>query len=132
MAARSFPPMEPGGELPGSQQGNPISSFPYPDPGASPETRLYEHVGRQGSYLTLPGNRGFYDLTEISKGILGLEGDWNDVISSVWMHKTSYCVLHEHIHYAGSSLTIWVGMTYQQGQLNEFGWSDRASSVETW
>ena len=54
------------------------------------------------------------------------------MISSVWMHKTGYCVLHEHIHYAGSSLTIWVGMTYQQGQLNEFGWSDRASSVETW
>lgn len=127
-----FPPMEPGGELPGSQQGNPIPSLQYPDPDAGPETRLYEHAGRQGGYLTLPGNRGFYDLTKISKGFLGLEGDWNDTISSVWMHKTSYCVLHEHVHYGGSSLSIWGGMTYLQGHLEDVGWNDRASSVETW
>ena len=125
-----FPPMEPGGELPPSGQGG-VGEVPYPHPGAGPETLLFEHMGRTGDYVTLPGNRGFDDLTKVGKGFLGM-GDWNDVISSIWMHKTSVCVLHEHIHKEGSSFTVWGGATWVQGHLVEYGWSDRASSVETW
>ena len=113
-------PMEPGGELP-----------PYNPGGSSGEggsgTLLFEHVNFDGDWLTLPKNKAYYDLTEVGKDFLGL-GDWNDVISSVQMYTTTMCVLFEHVHRGGASLTLHGGTE----NLVAWGWNDRVSSVETW
>lgn len=111
---------EPGGELPPFGQGSSSGQ-------SIPSTYLYEDVDFKGACLTLPNNRAFYDLTDVGRGFLGL-GDWNDVISSVQMLGTTLCILFEHVHRGGASLTLHGGTH----NLVPFGWNDRVSSVETW
>jgi hypothetical protein len=125
-----FPPMpEPELEKPKPTQGSSGGS-------RSPGTYFYEHMEvlspNRGDELHLSPNRGYYDLTEVSRGFLG-SGDWNDIISAIWMAQTSVCVLHEHIHWQGSTLTITLVSQQAYGSpLANVGWNDRASSLETW
>jgi hypothetical protein len=91
------------------------------------ETIFYEHKDFQGDFLTLPRDRAYRNLTDVGRGFLGL-GDWNDIISSVHLFGTSVCVLCEHIHFSGSTLTLMGGTDFLEG----FGWNDRTSSMQTW
>jgi hypothetical protein len=116
----------PGGD-PGAPEG-----FGYPGGGAPvppvPHTNFYEDVNFDGSRLELKPNLGYWDLTEVSMGFLGLGSDWNDKISSVQFVSTQVAVLHDDVNMSGSSLTL----TFNRANLFEFGFNDRASSVETW
>ena len=44
------------------------------------------------------------------------------------MNGTTVTVLHEHIHWEGSSITYHHGV----GKLDWDGWNDHVSSMETW
>jgi hypothetical protein len=48
--------------------------------------------------------------------------------------NNNVCVLHEHIHWAGSTLSsVGPGREcFAFRELDSVGWNDRASSVETW
>lgn len=76
--------------------------------------------------------------SRLHMGFLGLGGDWNDKISSVWMVGTQVTVLREHVQFGGSTLTLmdpfpgkpgWGGPVHN---LVNAGWNDRASSIKTW
>jgi hypothetical protein len=97
----------------------PVSSIPP----RQQRTYFYEDIGYSGPYLEVPKDRGYYDLTEV-----GFFSDWNDCISSVVNYGTTFTVLHEHIHWTGSTWTT-CGCDFDLGV---HGWNDRASSVETW
>jgi hypothetical protein len=90
-------------------------------------TIFYPHIGFQDWGIFLEKNRGYWDLTEVCDGLF-CESDWNDKISSVYMYGTQVTVLHEHIHWTGQTFTLFGSMS----SLVEFGWNDRASSLETW
>jgi hypothetical protein len=93
----------------------------------SPVSMFWEDMNFDGEGFVLHANRGYANLKKKGRGFLGL-GDWNDVISSVQMQGTHVCILHEHINWAGSTLTLFSSEPY----LARSGWNDRASSVETW
>jgi hypothetical protein len=125
-----IPPGQPGGPTLG-----PVGGGKFPRPTL---TRFYEDENLGGDFIDLEPNRGYFDLTHVGKGAFGL-GDWNDEISSVEMQYTQVCVLHEDIHWAGSTLNLF-GTTYTgtfstafpSFNLGPLGWNDRASSLETW
>jgi hypothetical protein len=70
-----------------------------------PHTNFYEDVNFDGGRLRLDKNRGYWDLTEVSTGILGFGGHWNDKISSVELVATSVAVLHDDINMSGGTVT---------------------------
>ena len=90
-----------------------------------PQTWFCEHVNFGGVSITLAKNRGYYDLRDVTMGFFG---NWNDEISSVAMIGTQVTVLHEHIQWTGSTLTLFGS----EATLVPLGWNDRASSLETW
>jgi hypothetical protein len=117
--------------------------MPPPQPRGGPEHfggGRWPHVDEPGAYfyedsgsggwgesLFCRPNRGYWDLTEVGRGILGL-GDWNDVVSAFQGHEVQIVVLYEHVNMTGDSLTDH----YSASQLDYLGWNDRASSVATW
>jgi hypothetical protein len=97
----------------------------------------FENSGYRNDSLTLEPGWGYYDLTQVSKGFLGL-GDWNDEISSVSSRSGDcdpveyprygvFCatVLCDDIHWEGQTLSIF----YAADDLSVFGWNDRTSSM---
>lgn len=95
--------------------------------GGPPRTIFFEDIDYGGSDLELRKDHGYYDLTIVSWTFLGT-GDWNDEISSFATTIPLWTRLWEHIHWTGSSYTVYGGST----NLVPVGWNDRASSVETW
>ena len=89
-----------------------------------PHTTFWEDDNWGSDWLWLDQNRGYYDLTRVG----GLFANWNDRISSVAMDGTRVTVLHEHIHWTGSTLTLH----RSHPSLHPWGWNDAASSLETW
>lgn len=56
---------------------------------------------------------------------------WNDVISSlVVATAASWATLYEHINFGGDQL--WVESGLELGDLRDYGWNDRASSIRVW
>jgi hypothetical protein len=104
---------------------NPPNPHPNPGDGLGARTIYYKDDRFLGWTIGLRENRGYFDLTEVGSW---LEGDWNDVVSSVRLIGTMITVLHEHIHWTGSTLNVW----QSQETLHPWGWNDRASSLETW
>jgi hypothetical protein len=96
-------------------------------PGKLAVTYFYEHMDFTGDSMSLNANRGYNNLRDLGRGLFGL-GDWNDIISSVRLNGNFVCVLHDHIHYQGNSLTLFKDNKY----LEALGWNDRTSSIETW
>jgi hypothetical protein len=94
--------------------------------------RLYEDANFVGSRLLVRANVEVRDLTQISRGFLGL-GDWNDIISSVRSDGATV-LLYEHINFAadGDSLMIYPTEKeiYRFVNLAPLGWNDRVSSVQ--
>ena len=137
--------IEYGGMGPGPQSAPPVGPEEFHFEGEAPpvSTKFYEHPDLQGDYLELKPNRGYWDLTKVSSGLFGWGTDWNDRISSVSMYFTKVCVLHDDIHWEGSTLTILEAKIPSGGggggavhpparALGLVGWDDRASSIETW
>lgn len=89
---------------------------------------FFEDSNQSGDVICLPPSRAYRDLTQVSRGFLGLS-DWNDLISSV-----SWCrwdvSLYEHINYGGSELYLPAGCNTPN--LQDLGWNDRASSIVNW
>lgn len=113
---------------------------PSPDPGWTfdvTKAQFFEHANLTGRNLELQRGRGFYDLTNVRRGYLG---NWNDEISSLYMPH-GVCVLHEHIHWSGQSLTLSIPPQAgwraerdlrQIAHLTTADWNDRVSSVQFW
>ncbi|WP_293863822.1 hypothetical protein [uncultured Alsobacter sp.] len=126
------PPAPPAGQKPPPP--------PSPDPGWTfdlKQAQFFEHENLTGRNLPLERNRGFYDLTKARRGVLQ---DWNDAISSLYM-PSGVCVLHEHIHWSGQTLTLNIPPQAgwraerdlrQMAHLTTADWNDRASSIEFW
>ena len=96
-------------------------------PGDTQVAQFYEHPGANGDFIDLDPNRGYHDLTEIGYGFLGLGGDWNDRISSFQCVNVGRAVLHEHVNWTGSTF-----FSSSEMDLHQWGWGDRASSLEAW
>lgn len=109
---------------PGPEESGPLILWPKKDKRGA---YFYDDKGTDGwgEELFLRPNRGYWDLTEVGRGILGL-GDWNDVISAFSMKDTYVVVLYEHINMEGDTLT---GLP-SSGLGPD--WNDRASSVACW
>lgn len=119
---------------PGKGQGGPgVGGGTVGAPSKPTGTYLFEDSWRQGESVLLRPNREFRDLRKVGRGLFDL-GDWNDVISSVYMYFTYVCVLHEHIADEGGGPTLTLYLHQQQAHLNLdiVGWNDRASWVATW
>ncbi|MCJ0868944.1 hypothetical protein [Streptomyces sp. AP-93] len=90
-----------------------------------PQTGFNEHINFEGDWKNLRKNRGFRKL-----------GSWNDEISSFKMVGTRVTELYEHNDYLGETFTrvlAWEGDAYfEERNLHNYGWGDRASSVGTW
>ncbi|MFD9126875.1 hypothetical protein [Kitasatospora sp. NPDC059571] len=102
-------------------------SVPYP------RTWFFEDAGWLGYSIYLDANRGYYDLTKVSK--FGPFGDWNDITSSVWLIGTHVAVLYSDIHWQGETLTLQILDSASElmiGDLVDWGFNDRASSLATW
>ncbi len=84
-----------------------------------------EHANFKGDRLPLRRGRGYDNLPDVDRGLFG---DWNDIISSVYLPSRSTCILHEHTGWSGQTLTLSWSETYLEGR----GWNDRVSSVEFW
>jgi hypothetical protein len=133
-----LPKTEPGGVEPQTQGpeggvwgGSTTALGPGNAKGRNPdhETIFYEDIDYGGDDISLEKNRGYYDLTEVSSGLFGWGSNWNDRISSIeTSYQTPWAVLHEDIHWAGQTLSLYGGTL----DLVPYGWNDRASSVETW
>jgi hypothetical protein len=118
---------------------SPIPPEPVPPPqppplpstggGTAYKTFFYTDARSRGSSLALDKDRGYWDLTNVSGGggFLNLDS-WNDKISSFQMFGTHWTVLHERVHWTGSTFTSRWGID----TLVDYGWNDRASSLETW
>lgn len=103
----------------------------------------YEDNNYGGSSISHGRNRGYADLTEEHSGIFGWGTNWNDRISSFMVVNMGICVLHEHVFWAGGTLTVQATPTASPegpvsyplsmfSELNSYGWNDVASSVEGW
>jgi hypothetical protein len=107
-----------------------LSSLIDASPAASQslnQTWLYENAGLGGVALALKRDRGYADLAEVGRGAFR-QGDWRARIASLVLLGTGVCVLHEGARWQGSSLTVFE----RTDDLEPFGWSGRAASVETW
>lgn len=89
--------------------------------------RMYEHVLWGGDSLELGPMLAYSDLTKVGRGFLGL-GDWNDIISSLWLTH-SHVVCWEHTHHQGSALITGRYAHFVHDNLVTYGWNDRISSV---
>jgi hypothetical protein len=137
LQSSSLPPMQVGRPAPGqTSPGHSSSTGDGPRVDQS-KVVFYEDSNLVGDRLELARNRGYYDLTRVSRGIFS---DWNDAISSLVM-PAGVCVLHEHVHWSGQTLTLKVSIpnggqakhTLDSGPfLDRMDWNDRASSVEFW
>lgn len=114
----------------------PIPGPPFnPGPGSggpsydTNQVQLFDEQWYRGDPLQINRNRGFADLTRVSRGFLGL-GDWNDVISSVHVPWGRICVAHDHINWEGQSITLRWDVIHTN--LEQYGWNDRISSIEHW
>ncbi|MFD9360091.1 hypothetical protein [Streptomyces sp. NPDC060031] len=99
-----------------------------------PRTWFFDDAGWQGHQIYLDANRGYDDLTNVSTWLWPF-ANWNDRISSVWLIGTRVAVLHDNVGWSGESLTLQIfDAAYELmiGDLTEWGWNDRASSLETW
>ncbi|MFI2185288.1 hypothetical protein [Streptomyces sioyaensis] len=95
-------------------------------------TLFYEGINFEGSVLPLDANRGYSDLSHKS---MGLFSSWDDKISSVQMIGTHVAILWENKNNSGQSLPLTITDTASEFwvyNLVEWGWNDRASSIETW
>jgi len=119
----------------------PSKAFSYSPP--HPSCDYYEHPEYQGSSISHDANRGYADLTAVHSGVLGWGDSWNDRISSLIVTNMSICVLHEHVFWAGNTLTFQATpLASPEGppsypstwvrELSSYGWNDVASSVEGW
>lgn len=95
-----------------------------------PYTIFADDINFGGDWLTVAADRGWLDLRDA-----GTFSDWNDIISSVHLVGTRIAVIYEHIYLGGQSFTIQAPpgvLDYGILNLVQFGWNDRASSLETW
>jgi hypothetical protein len=82
-----------------------------------------------GDKLTVYSAWGINDLRGVGRGctIWGCAGDWNDVISSVWVNGNQ--TLYTEIQYGGG--TIWVG-GWGCLNLSPYGFDNVSSSLNVW
>jgi hypothetical protein len=107
----------------------------------TPTVFYREHDNYQGSELSHGKNRGYARLSTVSMGIFS--GDWNDKISSLIMQNMLVCKLHDDKYWGGETRTFFgytplspEGPVVYPGNwvpnLRDYGFNDRASSVEAW
>ena len=135
-------------------QGNGYVTCPPGVPRPTAEAQFFQHRNFEGHWFWLAPNWRIPDLTrkDLSRSIFS-PGEWNDQISSV-KAGDGLLILYEHIHFRGSTLTLqgsgeptptytphpacgpivngWVypRARHQIPHLGDFGWNDRASSIE--
>jgi hypothetical protein len=96
---------------------------PPPDPFWSVN---YEHLNCGGAQLWVVPNANIPDLRNPCPGC----SNWNDRITSVQAATgISHQTLFEHINFGGAAIQIGGGTTVPN--LRDFGWNDRASSIQT-
>lgn len=82
-----------------------------------------------GDKLTVYAGWGVNDLRAVSRGcsIFGCAGDWNDVISSVWVN--GYETLYSDIYYSGSSFSAWGTGCFN---MSTYSFDNIGSSLNVW
>ncbi|WP_307710939.1 hypothetical protein [Streptomyces sp. V1I6] len=99
-------------------------------PKASPATFFHSDAIFNGHVLKVQKNTGWHDLTK--KDMVPFR-NWNDHISSFWMHGTQVAELYEHHKWQGQTYTAVVPPHVGNvAHLSLYGWNDRATGVATW